>query len=107
MRLHPFSLTADLVSPASGDSARTGGRKSPDVPKFFTIGQLAELLEVSTRQTRPRADARLLWAPLSKEHEYEFVPAASPRRKISRQDIEILGARRAGNRGTANPRGPK
>jgi hypothetical protein len=69
MRLHPFSLTADLVSPASGDSARTGGRKSPDVPKFFTIGQLAELLEVSTRQTRPRADARLLWAPLSKEHE--------------------------------------
>ena len=62
MRLHPFSLTADLVSPASGDGARAGGRKSPDVPKFFTIGQVAELLEVSTRTVRRWIDAGLLVA---------------------------------------------
>ena len=62
MRLHPFSLTSDLVSPASGDRARTGRRKSPDVPKFFTIGQIAKLLEVSTRTVRRWIGAGLLVA---------------------------------------------
>jgi excisionase family DNA binding protein len=62
MRLHPFTLTADLVSPASGDGARTRARKTTDVPKFFTIGQIAELLEVSTRTVRRWIGAELLVA---------------------------------------------
>jgi hypothetical protein len=32
MRLHPFSLTADLGSPASNGGARTSARKSTEVP---------------------------------------------------------------------------
>jgi len=62
MPLHPFSLNADLVSPASGDCARIGARKTTDLPKFFTIGQIAELLEVSTRTVRRWIDAELLVA---------------------------------------------
>jgi hypothetical protein len=58
MRLRPFSLTADLVSPASSDYARTGPCKKIDIPKFFTIGQIAKLLEVSTRTVRARRGDR-------------------------------------------------
>jgi excisionase family DNA binding protein len=52
MRLRPLSLTADSVAPASGDRARTSARKTTDIPKFFTIVQVAELLAVSTRTVR-------------------------------------------------------
>jgi len=52
MRLHPISLPSDSVSPASGDCARTGTRKTTDISKFFTIEQIAELLGVSTRSVR-------------------------------------------------------
>ena len=62
MRLRPLSLTADLVAPASGDRARTSARKTTDIPEFFTIGQTAELLEVSTRTVRRWIDAGLLVA---------------------------------------------
>jgi hypothetical protein len=48
MRLHPFSLTGDSGSPAAGDCARQGARKTTDVPRFFTIGQVAE-----SREARP------------------------------------------------------
>ena len=48
MRLHPFSLTADSGSPAAGDCTRKGARKTTDVPRFFTIGQVAE-----SREARP------------------------------------------------------
>jgi excisionase family DNA binding protein len=62
MRLRPSSSAADLVSPASGDRARMGARKTADIPRFFTIGQVAELLEVSTRTVRRWIDAGLLVA---------------------------------------------
>jgi excisionase family DNA binding protein len=62
MRLRPLSLTADSVAPAFGDRARTSARKTTDIPKFFTIGQVAELLEVSTRTVRRWIDAGLLVA---------------------------------------------
>jgi hypothetical protein len=42
MTSHPFSLASDLVSPASGECARSGARKS--IPQFYTIEQIAELV---------------------------------------------------------------
>ena len=62
MPSHPVSLTSDLVSPASGDRARPRARKTTAIPKFFTIGQVAEFLEVSTRTVRRWIDAGLLAA---------------------------------------------
>jgi excisionase family DNA binding protein len=62
MPSHPTSLNEDLISPASGDRARAHGRKTTAIPKFFTIGQVAELLEVSTRTVKRWLDAKLLVA---------------------------------------------
>jgi excisionase family DNA binding protein len=55
-----FSLTPKLASPGSGDRVRAGARKTTAIPKFFTIGQVADLLEVSTRTVRRWTDAGLL-----------------------------------------------
>jgi excisionase family DNA binding protein len=52
MRLRPLSLTADSVAPASGDRARTSARKTTHIPKFLTIGQVAEALDVCPRTIR-------------------------------------------------------
>ena len=43
MRTPPFSLTADL---------NPGARRKTDNPKFYTIEQIADFLEVSTRTVR-------------------------------------------------------
>ena len=60
MPLHPFSLTSDLVSPASGECARSGARKRTDIPKFYTIEQIAECVAASTRTVRHWIDNKLL-----------------------------------------------
>jgi excisionase family DNA binding protein len=61
MRKGSFSSTADSVSPSSSDRPLNNWGKAP-IPKFFTIQQVAELLEVSTRTVRRRIDAGLLVA---------------------------------------------
>jgi hypothetical protein len=47
----PLPFTAELVSPAQA-IAFVRARKTTAIPKFFTIAQVAELLEVSTRTVR-------------------------------------------------------
>jgi excisionase family DNA binding protein len=81
MPLRPSPLTADLISAASGDCARTGARKATDLPKFFTIEQIAELLEVSTRTVRRWIDAGLLVA-----HRFGSRDPARPDPKIPKGD---------------------
>ena len=51
MQRRSFS-TGGLVSPASGQCARNGASYTKNVPKFFTIEQVAERLDVSPRTVR-------------------------------------------------------
>ena len=51
MQRRSFS-TGGLVPPISGQCARNGARNTKNVPKFFTIEQVAERLDVSPRSVR-------------------------------------------------------
>lgn len=62
MRTRPFPATADPVSLSPGDRARTHRRTTGDIPKFFTITQVAELLDVCTRTVRRWIDTGRLVA---------------------------------------------
>jgi excisionase family DNA binding protein len=62
MRTRPFSATKGQVSLPSGDDARTRTRPTGDIPRFFTIAQVAELMGVSTRSVRRWIDDGLLIA---------------------------------------------
>jgi excisionase family DNA binding protein len=60
MPLNPFSLTSDLVSPASGECAGSGARKRTDIPKFYTIAQIAECTKSHERTVRRWIEKRWL-----------------------------------------------
>jgi excisionase family DNA binding protein len=62
MRTRPFPQTEDPVSPSPSDRARTRGRTTGVIPKFFTITQVAELLGVCTRTVRRWIDTGRLVA---------------------------------------------
>jgi excisionase family DNA binding protein len=62
MRLNPFSLTAESVSPASADCNRTRAGSTTDIPKFYTMEQIAEALGVSVRTVRRWIGSRALRA---------------------------------------------
>lgn len=62
MRTRPFPVTADPLSLSPSDRAPTRRRTTGDIPKFFTITQVAELAEVSTRTVRRWIDSKLLVA---------------------------------------------
>jgi excisionase family DNA binding protein len=61
MRLSSSSSPSDSVSPASGDRARPGSRKT-EISKFYTIEQIADCLDVSTKTVRRWIDKKLLVA---------------------------------------------
>jgi excisionase family DNA binding protein len=52
MRIRPFPVTADPASLSTSDRVRGRRRTTGDIPKFFTIVQVAELLDVCTRTVR-------------------------------------------------------
>lgn len=56
---HSFS-TRRVVSPAPGQCGRDGASNSKNVPKFFTVEQVAERLDVSPRTVRRRIAAGIL-----------------------------------------------
>ena len=60
MRLRPNNPIAEFVSPASGDRAPTGRRRSTDFPKFFTVAEIAEFLAVPSKTVRRWIDRELL-----------------------------------------------
>lgn len=62
MRTRPFPVTADPVSPSPSDRPRARRRMTGAIPKFFTITQAAELLEVSSRTVRRWIDTGRLVA---------------------------------------------
>jgi excisionase family DNA binding protein len=62
MRLRSSSSPLEPVSPASGDPARPGSRKTTGSPKFYTIEQIADCLAVSTKTVRRWIDKKLLVA---------------------------------------------
>jgi excisionase family DNA binding protein len=62
MRTRPFSKAKDPVSGSSSERAPTARRATGAIPKFFSIAQVAELLEVSTKTVRRWIDQRLLAA---------------------------------------------
>jgi excisionase family DNA binding protein len=59
MPSRPLPFTAELVSPAQA-IAFVRARETTAIPKFFTIAQVAELLEVSTRTVRRWIDTGVL-----------------------------------------------
>ena len=58
MRIRRSSATADLKS----TDRPLGGRRTAAIPMFFTVLQVAELLEVSTRTVQRWIDSRELVA---------------------------------------------
>ena len=62
MRTRPFPATEDLGALSPSDRVRTRRRTTGDIPKFFTVLQVAELAGVSTRTVRRWVDAGLLVA---------------------------------------------
>jgi excisionase family DNA binding protein len=60
MPVHSFSSTSDLISPASGE--RVGARKRTAIPKFYTIEQIADCMDSSTRTVRRWIEKKLLIA---------------------------------------------
>ena len=86
MRLRPSSLIADLVSPAPGDRARAGARRTTDIPKFFT-----KLLEVSTRTV---VEWRHLFRPECTTKFWTKVWDRWPVRRLSDADFDYLSNKR-------------
>jgi excisionase family DNA binding protein len=52
--------TKKVSWPASGGHVREGARKTTAITDFFTVGQVADLLEVSTRTVRRWISTELL-----------------------------------------------
>jgi excisionase family DNA binding protein len=61
VRSRPFSVTPETLSLSSADRGLVGARNAA-IPRFFTVQQVADLAEVSTRTVRRWIESKLLVA---------------------------------------------